>query len=96
MAKKKGVQIAGNNSTQINADVINIDYKKNSPNTSLMGEILDPEESFFLVPDKLLICSCCSKHFYIHRFIIPPFDKQYLVKCPHCGFVDYILPYQLY
>ena len=95
MANKKGVQIAGNNSTQISADVINIDYK-NVSDTSLMGEILNPEESFFFVPDKLLICSCCSKHFYIHRFIIPPFDKQYLVKCPHCGFMEYIKSYLLY
>lgn len=95
MANKKGVQIAGNNSTQISADVINIDYK-NVSDTSLMGEIIDSKQYFWLAPDKLLICSCCSRHFYIHRCLIPQFEKQYLVKCPHCGFMEYIKSYLLY
>ena len=52
--KKKDIQIAGNNSTQVNAEVINVEYKVKQPGTNLRGELIDAQDYCLFLCDKLL------------------------------------------
>lgn len=96
--KKREIQIAGNNSTQVNAEVINVEYKVKQPGIALRGELINAQDSCLFLGDKLLTCRCCNNNFYISRHIImtPSLKNNYLIRCPHCGFTDSLTSYNYY
>ena len=96
--KNKDIQIAGNNSTQVNADVINVEYKVKQSGIPLRGELIDKNNSCLIMPDKLITCRCCHNNFYISRYfeMFPYLKENYLIICPHCGFTDDLTYYKYY